>query len=62
MNSTFYAQGRHMKMPLNVTDIVTLVALGDPVIIVSKFVDQCMSSFNLTNYSSWYFDIEYVCL
>jgi hypothetical protein len=38
-----------MKMPLNVTDIVTLVALGDPVIIVSKFVDQCMSSFNLTN-------------
>jgi len=51
-----------MKMPQNVTDIVTLVALGDPVIIVSEFVDQCMSSFNLTNYSSWYFDIEYVCL
>jgi hypothetical protein len=56
MSSTFPLQGEHMRRPSNVKNIVTLMSLGDPVTIVSKFIDQRMLSFNLTSYSSWYID------
>jgi hypothetical protein len=39
MDGTFHLQGEHMKWPRDKKYIVPWMSLGDPVAIISKFID-----------------------
>ncbi|CAF4334196.1 unnamed protein product, partial [Adineta steineri] len=40
LNATFPLQGEHMHRPSDIKNIATLMSLGDPIIIVSKFINS----------------------